>query len=299
MKVKNKIWDFLWSQEWNIGFFKSQFDSKQSLDISWMKSNYRDGWFADPFILDIKQKEIEVLVEEYNYNLKRGRIDLLTVSQDDYSLKDIKVLLEKPTHLSFPAIFRHRGKIYVYPENSEAGCLVIYEYNLSTKRLDSPRIILRDSVVDAIIRYDHVNNEYLLFATKFGSLEDNQNLLVYRSNTLDKEFVFAQKIKIASFGARGAGDWIEEGERLFRPSQDGKNLNEYGKGIIISEVSRKDYTHMKEVSRIYPTSSEYPLGIHTINQFGEQFVVDGLKYKRPLLGKYSWNFKNIIQNGSK
>lgn len=299
MSIKNTIWNILWEQEWNIGFFRLSLFDNNIPEITWLRTDYKGGWFADPFILNERDNHIEVLVEEYNYVTGKGRIDLLTVNSSDYSLEDIKVLLDTGYHLSYPAVFRQDDRIYIYPENSEESVLKIYEYNEASRTLENPVTILEDNVVDAIIRYDSLENAYYLFATKYGSLQANDELLIYRSDLLTGEYRLYSKLSYGNFGARGAGDWIEMDDCWIRPSQDGSDLNQYGKGIILSKVSRCDGYGFVECDRIYPSSRIYPLGIHTINRLGSLYVVDGLKYKRPLLGRLSWSLRNRLQRPHK
>ena len=295
MALKDTIWNFLWVQEWNIGFFHSSRFPEKLPEIKWLKSDYTEGWFADPFLLKENDSEIEVLVEEYNYASCKGRIDLLTVDKSDYKLKDIKVLLETDHHLSFPAIFRAQDKIYIYPENSEEGDLKIYEYNELSKTLENPVTILDDNVVDAIIRHDIDDDNYYIFATKYGTLSNNDELLIYQSRELTGKYTPVKKITLGNYGARGAGDWIENDGRIIRPSQDGSDLNQYGKGIILTEIKGSGENDMKEVGRIYPNSDAYPLGIHTINSLGSLYVVDGLKYIRPFTGRLTWSVRCFIR----
>lgn len=294
--VKDTVWNLMWNQEWNIGFFRSDSFSETLPKISWLKSDYNGGWFADPFILNENGDKIEVLVEEFHYSSGKGRIDLLTINSSDYTLEGLKVLLDTRYHLSFPAIFRTEKKTYIYPENSEEGVLRLYEYNESSKSLIKPVTILKDNVVDAIIRQNSSDNLFYLYATKFGSLQDNADLLIYQSDTLKGEYRFIKKISLGNFGARGAGNWIDDGNRLIRPSQDGSDLNRYGKGIILSEFTwNEGEQRFQELNRINPSSRSYPLGVHTINQLGTLYVVDGLKFKRSLLGSITWDLKNFFQ----
>lgn len=298
MGIKQIIWNMLWEQEWNIGFFRAESFPENLPEISWLKTDYKGGWFADPFILSETKDRIELLVEEFHYATRRGRIDLLTVDPRDYSLLDIKVLLETPFHMSFPAIYRHDGKIYVYPENSEEGVLRIYEYNPATRSLENPAEILRDNVVDAIIRKNDQDGRYYLFASKYGSVAANNELLIYSSDSLTGNYEPAGKLDTGNFGARGAGNWLEIDGTLVRPSQDGADLNRYGLGLILSEASFSEGEgfSFKEQRRFYSNSLLYPLGIHTINRLGSLYVVDGLKYRRPKLGAATWIIRDMVAN---
>ena len=48
-------------------------------------------------------------------------------------IKSKKIILELPTHLSFPCILREAGNIYIYPESAYSGKLDVYEYDSTTE----------------------------------------------------------------------------------------------------------------------------------------------------------------------
>ena len=55
---------------WNIGFVENTLDgviNGEPLKIKWLNHECKDRWFADPFILDVTDDKIYVLVEEYYY----------------------------------------------------------------------------------------------------------------------------------------------------------------------------------------------------------------------------------------
>ena len=108
---------------YSIGFIESANDSdyifKETCDqkVIWIDWNgYKDGWFADPFILSADTSRIEVLVEEWVNKLGKGRISKLTIEANTYKLQCVKPILESDTHFSFPNIWKENGVIYVYPE---------------------------------------------------------------------------------------------------------------------------------------------------------------------------------------
>ena len=113
MQIKNFFKSF--SDEcWNIGFIQNSFDSilrGDNLQIKWIKHNYKDGWFADPFVLDVNDTEIHLLVEEFYKPIQRGRISRLIIDKETNDLKKLDVVLELPSHLSFPAIKRVDNKV--------------------------------------------------------------------------------------------------------------------------------------------------------------------------------------------
>ena len=110
------------SSAWNIGFVEDKVQCVIRNDlqnIHWMKHQYSDRWFADPFILNVDEENIILLVEEFCYSFNKGRIAKLVVSRKDYILKEMKIVLEEPWHLSFPFILRKNDKIYIIPESCQ------------------------------------------------------------------------------------------------------------------------------------------------------------------------------------
>ena len=67
MKLKKILLDYIKATKYNIGFvdgdLQSVIDGKP-LKVNWLEHSYTDRWFADPFILDVTDREIMVLVED-------------------------------------------------------------------------------------------------------------------------------------------------------------------------------------------------------------------------------------------
>lgn len=123
---------------WNIGFIEEGLaDTLTNHDpnIHWVKKQFKDRWFADPFILDVTDSDIIILAEEYCYKIRRGRIARVVIDRKTYEEKDFEIILDLPTHLSFPFIIRQNGKVYVMPENSASGCSTIYEYDDDSRKM--------------------------------------------------------------------------------------------------------------------------------------------------------------------
>ena len=143
-----------------------------------MKHLYKDRFFADPFILDIKNDVIEVLVEEFIYKEWKGRITLLTVDRNSFELVSRKVLLDLKTHLSFPFIFRENTQIYVAPENSKSGQFSIYEYDDNKQQLTYVNALVKLPLVDSII-YKFDNQYFILGSIQNGN--ENRELYLWTS----------------------------------------------------------------------------------------------------------------------
>ena len=137
------IWKII--KEWllcryEIGFLDNTVDdiiNGRPLNMKLMKHNFKDRWFADPFILEVTDNTIELLVEEYYYPEQKGRIGLYIVDRKDYTLLSATPVLSLDYHLSFPLIRREGDRVFVIPESENAGILNKYEYdkNLNISKL--------------------------------------------------------------------------------------------------------------------------------------------------------------------
>lgn len=205
---------------WNIGFVENTLDGVidgEPLKIRWMEHECRDRWFADPFILDVTDDKIYVLVEEYYYPHKRGRLAMLTVDKASNKLLKVDTILELDSHLSFPAIIRRVGKILVYPENFKGGGLKLYDLDLEKPALVNARPISDALLTDAI--YTELFSKKQIYSTEIPN-PNGSTLGVYETDGAGKyvkvkEYHFPEKI------ARNAGDWFEyKGKKI--PPRPGK-----------------------------------------------------------------------------
>lgn len=175
---------------WALGFVRGGLQAvmeSNRWEIDWLKMP-KDRWLADPFVLDATGNEILLLVEDFGYDIRKGVISLLHINKATMEIVSRKVLLEKPTHLSFPAIWRKDGHIYVYPENAQGGQLDMYEYHLDTETLTFVKTICCDVVWDTYIT--EVFGEPLMFT----AAQNDYQLDLYRWNKNKERFESWQKI---------------------------------------------------------------------------------------------------------
>ena len=110
MNPITKIHFYLTAVRWTLGFIEEPlYDIVKGnhINVHYLKHNYCDRWFADPWILEVNDDTIKVLVEEKHFGqYQKGYISIMTVSRHTYELLKLETLLQLPTHLSFPAINR-------------------------------------------------------------------------------------------------------------------------------------------------------------------------------------------------
>ena len=295
------------SQEsiWKIGFIQNSLDgilNNEPLQIKYISSP-SDRWWADPFILDVTEREITLLVEEFIYKRKRGTIAKLVIDKESFAVKSDEEILVLDTHLSFPAILRNsifnpdlnKTDIYVYPENSKGGDLKLYRYDKKENKLVDGITICHEPLTDAI--YTELLGEPMIISTK----EPNPNgkvLRIYRSKVKDGElkgtfFGLSEEVMFNEKVARNAGDWFEHNGIIYRPAQE-CNV-EYGHSTYIQKVSKDENgkLHFKNVRRFLSDDKVFDRGLHTCNTFKGLTVIDVKGYHYPKIARFLKLIRNL------
>lgn len=291
--IFNKIRDLANVHDWDIGFLYSQSEDcyLNQWDIHYVKHQFRDRWFADPFILDATPETITLLCEEFMYSTKKGRIAKVVVNRHSLEIINFKVVLEQDSHLSFPAYFVENGDVYIYPENSASGCLNLYYYNTKNESLDIRNVLVKAPLTDAVIQ--KFNDHYYIFSTTSNDHKGSgKTIYIYESDTIDGEYFLYQTIELDDYTARGAGHFFSSGREVIRPAQ---NCNGgYGLGLVFQKV---DFINGKfaihEVIRRDPPKRFK--GMHTYNVNNGIVVLDFYFLRHPFLNKCFWFLRNIIK----
>lgn len=270
MKHVRKIYERIVRDRWEIGFVEGGIDAvmeQASLKVNWLQHGYKDRWFADPFILDVTDSEIWVLAEEYCYETKKGRIALLVVDRGTCELKSLEIVLEEKTHLSFPAIWRENGKVFVYPESWQSGMLSCYEYRNEHCTLSLKRVICDESVADAIMTERFGRRQ--LFAVR-----ENDKLRIYDFDVPTGHFKLSYEKPFEKATARNGGDFFEYKGKIYRPAQ--VCVDHYGEALEIQKVICDDNENFCFVpcKTLYSNHASLDCGLHTLNFYKGMAVID-------------------------
>lgn len=280
-KVMSQIIRKLSYNTWNIGIIERRiedvlFKSNIDYEVHWVKHDYRDRFFADPFIYSVDEDVIKILVEEFLYNEKVGRISMLTVKRYTYELIGNETLLKKPYHLSYPFVFLDNvGGIFILPEASMSGVLTAYKMDELGCRLISHKVIVPEPLCDSTIIY--YQNRYWLFGTKRGK-DSNSKLYIYHSQNAEGPYI-PHKNNPVLFDpsiARPAGSmFVADDGDLYRLTQ--KNDNYYGEGVNLTKVDFLSDDKFGEtlIKRLPSHVGRYKDGFHTLNGKRDICVVDG------------------------
>lgn len=266
---------------WALGFVINGLDGIMNDDpihVEWLKMP-KDGWFADPFILDVSDDEIQVLVEEMPVGASHhGVITLLKVNRHSCEICSKKVVLEIPTHLSFPFIIRENDKIYICPESTGSGKLAVYEYDPATETTTFCKTICDDVVWDSCIT-ERFGEKMLFTAAHNDFILD-----IYKWDEDKERYVPWKQIPSDSKNSRMGGQLFEYKGQMYYPAQDCNSG--YGSAIQIKKINFSNGEFSFEtVKRITSPHPIMRLGLHTINEYKGVVVIDVLGYRHPFLGK--------------
>lgn len=256
---------------WQIGFLVTPLTEAikgTALTVEWVKNPYRDGWLADPFVLNVSDEVIDLLVEDFRYDDGKGRISKVTVDRQTMEITARTVLLEGG-HYSFPAILRRDGKIFVYPEQSRRGRLELFEYEPDREECRLVGTVAEEPLTDAVM-YDG-----MMFSTRLpepnGKRLYSFKVMMPSVGTGEKgdgnrpeysggiagirEYVFGECI------ARNAGDFFECEGKVYRPAQECNRW--YGNALSIQQMENETFTEVRRIR-----------GLHTLNACQGVTVVD-------------------------
>lgn len=268
--------------EWNIALVENTLEGLfqgEQLNLRMLNHSYTDRWFADPFILDVKDNKLFLLVEEWMRKENKSRIAKLTINLEDFSLESTIPVLEMDKVLSFPAIYRKNGKIYIYPEMSENGVSKIFEYDTEHNSCISSEILSQRKVIDGVMT--DLFGETLLFGTEKPN-SNGKSLNVYRKST--DGFEQSDIIHFSENIARMAGNFFSYEGNIYRPTQDCNKT--YGNGVVIQRCDLQDgKLRMDNVLRLYSTDEKYRFGFHTFNMYYNVIIGDALYFKHPWIRK--------------
>ena len=290
---------------WALGFVRGGLPAVMESDhfeVDWVKMP-KERWFADPFVLDVTDEEIMLLVEDYSYATKKGIISLLHINRSTMEISARKELLELPTHLSYPAIWRKDGHIYVYPESAQSGKLKLYEYDTDKEELTFVKTICDDEVWDSYIT--EAFGEPMLFAAAM----DNFHLDIYRWNAPKERYIQYLQLTSDKPNCRMGGAVFEYKGEWYYPAQNCEVV--YGGAIDIKRIDVMANDGMSRLRLNEPLSlndikfsvesvkhieSPHPrmkLGMHTMNEYKGVVVIDVHGYRYGKLGELMAKLVNL------
>jgi hypothetical protein len=262
--------------DWNIGLIDAPIEQVSGLEaptVRWLPLR-RDHFAADPFGIE-RDGFLHIFFEDFDQRTARGVIGHVAMAADG-TISAPEVVLDPGVHASYPFLVEHDGTIFMLPETSAAGELVLYEaVDFPHRWRPAATILPGIPAADAtIVPYD---GRWWMFATR-ADRGANQNLFVWHAATPMGPWLphALNPVKTDARSARPAGTPFMVAGRLHRPSQD--NARIYGGRVVVNEVEILTPTDFAErrVGFVQPwPGSPYPDGLHTLSAVGGRTLIDG------------------------
>ncbi|QIG53189.1 hypothetical protein G6N82_02600 [Altererythrobacter sp. BO-6] len=247
--------------------------------------------YADPFLWE-RDGECFCFFEEYDYRADRGHISVGRFENNQ--LIEIRPVLKRDYHLSFPFLFEDEGTLFMMPESFNANRLEVWkcvsfpdQWELYATAFEG--CWAADSTLSKI------GDSWWLFSNiaTDAFLDTSTALYIFQVDGPDLADPRPHACNPVIFNARQArngGRIIEIGGDLFRISQDNSH-GRYGYGLNIMKISRLSLTEYEEerVATHLPDFAEGIDGCHHLDIRGGRVVMDVRKKFGGFAGLVRWS----------
>lgn len=261
------------SSRWDLAFLQESLEeivAGEKVHFISIQNPFKNQyWFADPFVLDVTNEAIYLLVEAMPANDPKGIIAKLTVDKRTMTITDVCPILDEPWHLSFPNIIRRDGKIFVYPESAHSGKLYLYELLHDAQGRELLNKV--DTLCDDVI-WDTDINDFFGQSLLFTAHQNNHFLDIYQWNSSAKRYEYLTSLHSERQNMRLAGALFSINQKVYIPTQVSGYT--YGQAIEIQELHNNEAWSINPLRQIRPPFGLLVDGMHTLNSYKGVTVVD-------------------------
>lgn len=232
-------------------------------------------FYADPFAFNHQGKDY-IFVEDYPHDTKKALISVSTLENGIASQP--RPIIEEAYHLSYPQVFQRDDQIWMIPEASAGGELVLYRAKNFPHEWERHAVLKDNCHLSDATLLEHDDTLWLFATDTEGHGSTSDMLVVLYADSLQGPWIEhpANPIIIDRASARPGGAFIQNKEGTFLPVQDG--TLEYGGGLGLAKLTRltKSEVRLERPAAISANDSwPYPK-IHTLNRSGALEVIDGI-----------------------
>lgn len=244
----------------------------------------KNRYWADPCTVYYDGKHYLFFEEViYQKGKEEGHICVMELSPDGV-IGEKTTVLKKSYHLSSPTVFFFMDQYYMIPESSENSTIELYRSVRFPYEWEFVKNLMEGvkAVDTTFFQKDGKCWLYTGFKTLPGTSSSEELYLFYADSLFADQWISHPMNPVISDvrAARPAGRLFLHNEHLYRPSQDCSVR--YGYSLIISEIDTISTTDYKEhtVTSIRPEWAKDVIGIHTITNDHNLYVVDALVRRR-------------------
>lgn len=229
---------------------------------------------ADPFVWQTGGANY-LLFEELAKGQSRGRLGCVELLPDG-NCSEMKIILDRPYHLSYPCVVPDNGDLFLLPETAQANRIDLYRFSRFPWEME-----LVASPVEGVPLVDttpiHIDGHWYFFTT---TTEPFMETFLFSAARLEGPWTLhpCNPVSASVKNCRSAGHLFWRDGRLFRPTQDCSVR--YGYAIAVNEVTTLTPHEFAERPAGYlpPTWRPGLLGTHTWNESPAYQVADGIRY---------------------
>ncbi|HEV7275818.1 MAG TPA: hypothetical protein VGN80_06000 [Devosiaceae bacterium] len=231
-------------------------------------------FYADPFAFEWQGAQY-LFVEEYEYGAGKGVISVARLDAGG-TVETPRVVIAQPHHLSYPQVFARAGEVYMIPEASTAGELVLYRATSFPDRWVREAVLVEGRELNDMTLLERNGRLWLVGSERRGNGNASDTMVVYHASALTGPWLphGMNPILVDRSAARPGGAFVERGGRVFLPVQDGTLA--YGGGLGLAEllVLNEEDVRFGPVQPIASGEAWDRAGIHTLNRAGRLEVID-------------------------
>jgi len=266
---------FVRHSDWSVGVIdtpiESMLDASGEGGVTWLPGR-RGHFAADPFGLE-RDGVLHVFYEDFDQRRALGSIHHVSMAPDG-TLSSPEQVLAPGFHTSYPFLVEDRGAVFMLPEASSSGELVLYEAT-SFPRDWRPVATLLPGIpaIDAsVVRFEE---RWWMFACRLDRGE-NHDLFIWYASDLSGPWTphALNPVKSDARSSRPGGTPFVSDGILYRPGQD--DSTRYGRRLVINRVDTLSPTAFAERPvRIVEPRTDFPDGLHTLSRAGRRTLIDG------------------------
>ena len=238
----------------------------------WLESPPDRDW-ADPFLFE-HAGQTWLFFEEMDSAAGRGHIACGRLTPDG-TLVDVRPVLKRPYHLSYPQIIAADNEIYLVPEAAESGGVELYRAISFPDRWVLDQRLLDFPCVDSTVF--RAGAGWKMYTSPVAVKGHAPITWAMQSERLRGPWQYDSQgpVSTDAGSARGAGNIIRTNGRRIRPSQD--CAIDYGRALLFNELLEPEDSRYRErvVARVESGWLPGLVGVHTYNRCGTWEVIDG------------------------
>lgn len=238
-----------------------------------------DSFVADPFLWQ-HEGQWYVFAEVLPFASGKGHIAVCTWSEGE-GFGALKTVLCEETHLSYPFLFEHEGRLYLMPEHYNGGELLAYECVEFPHRWQPARAVKAGLRCADATLLQHEGRWWLFYTAVHGGASEDSLYACFADTPFGPWQAHPQHpLRSGLRGSRMAGAFIRRSDAtLLRPGQEASAC--YGGATILFEVEAltpHDYRE-REVAVIDPSAFPKPWNerCHTWNERDGMVVFDACR----------------------